>query len=230
MFAEVVDSTVMDGQVKLTWLLHYTCGSAKAAIRHFALIGGEFGYSQARDILHNRYGNSHLVSQKLITELKTGKRVVTAHDLQQLADELSMAVTALEQLGKLGELNTQQSMIEILQRCHPYMRNRWRNKALESKRLNDDYPTFMDFTAFIQREASDACDPVYGLFPAKQRDDVKGVNFHTVAVTPDPVTSYVLRYRPTRPPDVGDRACVVCSQPHRLSQCGLFTCMQLSGC
>ena len=71
------------------------------------------------------------LSQKLITELKTGKRVETAHDLQQLADELSMAVTVLEQLGKLGELNTQQSMIEILQRCQPYKRNRWRNKALE---------------------------------------------------------------------------------------------------
>ena len=67
--------------------------------------------------------------------------------------------------------------------------NRWRNKALESKRMNDEYPNFKDFTAFIQREASDACDPVYGLFPAKQHEDVKGVNFHTVAITPDPVTS-----------------------------------------
>ena len=148
------------------------------------------------------------MSQKLITELKTGKRVVNADDLQQLADELSMAVTALEQLGKLSELNTQQSMIEILHRCQPYTRNRWRNKALESKRLNDDYPNLRDFAAFIQREASDACDPVYGLFPAKQRDDVKGVNYHTVTVNPDPVTSSGPRYRPTRTADVVDRACV----------------------
>ncbi len=71
-----------------------------------------------------------------------------------------MAVTALEQLGKLGELNTQQGMIEILQRCQPYRRNRWRNKALKSKRMNDEYPNVKDFTAFIQREASDAFDPV----------------------------------------------------------------------
>ena len=95
-FDEVVDSTVMDGQVKLTRLLQYTCGSAKTAIRNCAVIGGESGYCQARDILHNRYGNSHLVSHKLITELKTGKRVENADDLQQLADELSMDVTALE--------------------------------------------------------------------------------------------------------------------------------------
>ena len=124
-FDEVVDNTVMDGQLKLTRLLQYTSGSAKAAIRNCSLIGGESGYSQARDILHNRYGNAHLVSQKLISELKTGKRVVNADDLQQLADELSMAVTALEQLGKVSELNTQQSMIDILHRCQPYTRNRW---------------------------------------------------------------------------------------------------------
>ena len=222
-FDEVVDSTVMDGQVKLTRLLQYTCGSAKAAIRNCALIGGESGYSQARDILHNRYGISHLVSQKLITELKTGKHVVNADDLQQLADEVSMAVTALEQLCKLSELNTQQSMIEILHRYQPYTRNRWRSKALESKRLNDDYPNLRDFAGFIQREASDACDHVYGLLPAKERDDVKGVNYHTVTVNPDHVTSSGPRYRPTRTADVVNRACVLCSQPHKLSQCGLFT-------
>ena len=78
----------MDGRVKLTRLLQYTSGSAKAAIRNRPLIGGESGYSQARDTLHNRYGNSRIVSQKLITDLKCGKRVVTAHYLQQLADEL----------------------------------------------------------------------------------------------------------------------------------------------
>ena len=123
-FDEVVGSSVMDGQIKLTRLLQYNCGSAKAAIRNCALIGGESGYNQARDILHNRYGNAHLVSQKIIMELKTGKRVMKPQDLQQLADELSMAVTALEQLGKLTEINTQQSMIDILQRCQSYTRNR----------------------------------------------------------------------------------------------------------
>ena len=67
---------------------------------------------------------------------------------------------------------------------------------------------------------------MYGLFPAKQRDDVKGVNYHTVTGNPDPVTSSGPRYRPTRTSDVVDRAWVLCSQPHKLLQCGLFTGMQ----
>ena len=94
MFDEVGDSTVMDGQVKLTRLLQYTCGSAKAAIRNCSLIGGESGYSQARDILNNRYGNTHLVSQRLITEQKCGKRVITA-------DVSSMSGKIERRAGKL---------------------------------------------------------------------------------------------------------------------------------
>ena len=92
--------------------------------------------------------------------------------------------------------------------------------------MNDDNPNFRDCTAFIQREASYACEPVYGIFPAKQHDDEKGVNFHMVAFTPDHVSTSGPRYRLTRTADVGDRVCMVCSQPHRLSQCELFTCMQ----
>ena len=61
-FDEVVHTKVMDGQVKLNRLLQYTSGPAKATIKNCALIGGDAGYAQARDILKKRYGNSHLVN------------------------------------------------------------------------------------------------------------------------------------------------------------------------
>ena len=88
-FDEVVHTKVMDGQVKLTRLLQYTSGPAKMAIKNCALIGGDAGYAQARAILKNRYGNSHLVSHMIISDLKNGKRITKANELQQLADELS---------------------------------------------------------------------------------------------------------------------------------------------
>ena len=50
----------------------------------------------------------------IISDLKNGKRITKANELQQLADELSTALTALGQLGKCAELNTQQSIIDIL--------------------------------------------------------------------------------------------------------------------
>ena len=156
-FDEVVHTKVMDGQVKLTRLLQYTSGPAKMTIKNCALIGGDAGYAQARALLKNRYGNYHLVSHMIISDLKNGKRITKANELQQLADER----TALGQLGKCAERNTQQSIIDILQRCQPYVRNNWRKKALQCKRRNDVYPSFDEFVAFVQNVASEACDPVY---------------------------------------------------------------------
>ena len=111
--------------------MQYTTGPAKMAINNCALIGGDAGYTRAHDILKKRYGNSHLVSQIIISDLtrREGTQVVK----QQLANELSTAVTALGQLGKCAELNTQQSIIDILQRCQPYVRNSRRKKANKSK-------------------------------------------------------------------------------------------------
>ena len=130
-FDEVVHTK--DRQVKLIRLLQYTTGPAKMAIMNCALKGGDTGYTQARDILKNRYGNSHLMSQMISSDLKNGKRITKANELQQLADELSTTLTALGQLGKCAELNTQQSIIDILQRCQPYVRTNWRKKALDCK-------------------------------------------------------------------------------------------------
>ena len=119
-FDELVDRRVNDSQVKLTRLLQYTSGPAKGAIKNCALIGGEDGYVQARNILKNRYGNNHLVSKQIIDSLKSGKSVTKPQELQQLGDDLSMAITALMKMGKYDELNTQQSIIDILRRCQPY--------------------------------------------------------------------------------------------------------------
>ena len=96
-FVETIDSKLTDSRIKLTRLLQYTTGAAKAAISNCALIGGDAGYTQVRAILKDRFGNSHLTSQCIISSLKDGKSVNKANDVQQLADELAIACTALMQ-------------------------------------------------------------------------------------------------------------------------------------
>ena len=74
-FDEMVENKTSDDQIKLTRLLQYTAGAAKQVIKYCALVGGSDGYSQARAILNSRFGNKHTVSQKIINDLKQGKRV-----------------------------------------------------------------------------------------------------------------------------------------------------------
>ena len=142
------------------------------------MVGGETGYKQAREILRSRFGNAHLMSQSIISDLKNGKYVTKEQKLKQLSDDLCMALTALEKLEMYSEVNTEQSVLDILSRCQTYIQRRWRKKALEMKTKHDTYPSFKDFVEFIKLIASEACDPVYGSH--QSRSQVKRASCNAV--------------------------------------------------
>ena len=111
-----------------------TTGAAKSAMKNCALVGGESGYKQAWDIPRNRFGNKHIITQTIISQLKTGKRVTKSHELQQLADDLEMEGSVLDKLGKYLEVDTQQMIVDILELCQFHVKNRWRRKTLDHRR------------------------------------------------------------------------------------------------
>ena len=79
-----VDKICQDSDLKLSRLMQYTSGPAKEAIRGCQLIGGETGYYQARSILFSRFGNPHLVTERLVRDLKSGRPVRSPQDIQQI--------------------------------------------------------------------------------------------------------------------------------------------------
>ena len=212
-FDEVVDSKIDDDQVKLTRLLQYTSGQTKTAIKNCALVGGETGYKQAMEILRSRFGNAHLVSQSIISDLKNGKYVSKAQDLQQLSDYLCMALTALEKLKMYYEVNTQQCVLDILSRCQTYIQRRWRKK---------------DFVEFIKLIASEACDPVYGSH--QSRSQVKGASCNAVTTHQQAKYRYPGSFvqgneQSQHRHNLSNDNCVVCNQHHRLFYCDAFKAM-----
>ena len=218
-FDETVGDKVSDDRAKLTRLLQYTTGPAKAAIENCALIPGSAGYKQARDILQTRFGNDHLISRKLASELTSGKSVSKASDLRQLADDLSMAYSVLESLSTAHEIDNQNTILEILQRCPKYIQTKWQNKALNQKQENDSYPNFGEFVKFMSKMAINWCDPVYGgeaLKAFKSRLKSSSVNSFSAdssaSVSPKPQRAV--------PQD-----CVSCGQKHRLIYCDTFKAM-----
>ena len=98
-------------------------------------------------------GDSHLVSQKVVDDLKKGEPVSKTQELQQLSDDLTMADTVLKKLGMISEVDNQQTILEVLLRCPIFVRNKWRNKALDVKREQGSYPHFSDFVTFIRQDA-----------------------------------------------------------------------------
>ena len=224
-FDELIHTRSSDDQMKLTRLLQYTEGSAHQSIKFTALVGGTKGYLQAREILRTRYGNKHVVSQKVISVLKNGPSVSKSNDILLLADEIKAGHTTLNGLGMDGEINSQQCIQDILKRFPIYVKNKWKKHALKHRKNQDSYPSFDNFVEFISEVASDASDPVYGNKSPEndsQNNSKKGSGLATD-------TNQASGSRKTGKGSNGapgtTRQCVLCNAPHDIFHCDQFRSM-----
>ena len=168
-FEQSVEKYCTDGGVRLTRLLQYTDGKAKKAIRACAIIGGEKGYIKARAILQQRFGDRHMITESITEKLRSGKAVYRKEDIQELADDLTSCVTTLQEMDRLHEIDTQRTMIDIVDRLPKYAKHRWQKKAVELKRDTGSYPDIVKLMSFMCDLADEVNDPVYG----KQEDKPK---------------------------------------------------------
>ena len=229
-FISIFDEMVgtVDDQVKLTRLLYYTTVPAKLAIKNCALVGGSAGYKEAREILSSRFGDSQLIVLSLLNELKCGKPLRKPQDLQQMANELKMALRSLDDLGKMSEIDNQKSVTEILQRCPQYIHNQSSNEAFRVKRANGSYPSFKDFVAFFREKAADCNDPVYGSDMFEPQMHLKGScsQFEVSGKTPGasdavaPPGAMAVPFRSQQRSQPGK--CVLCNDNHSIFQCDVF--------
>ena len=146
------------------------------------LISGSAGYKQARDILHTRFGNDHLISRKIVSDLTDGKPVSKSCDIRKLADDLGMACSTLNDLKTTYEIDNQNTIIQIAQRCPKSIQTKWKNKALDTKRETGLYPRFAEFVSFMRKIANDWCDPVYG-GPTLSLPNVKSTSVNRLTVS-----------------------------------------------
>jgi len=220
-FDEHVGQSQISDAVKLSRLLQYTSGKAKESIRCCSIVGGAEGYAKAREILEQRFGNPHVISEAIMSTLRSGKPVKTPSELQQLADDLGNYYAILSSLGKLPEIDTQHSIIGIVKRLQTYIQNRWRKEAMKIKHSDDVYPTFQQFVQFVVEESLQANDPVYG----------EGISCSSsVSRSPASVSSTrSSQYASSFSTDVSShnvRPCKACGESHKLFYCPVFKSMR----
>lgn len=222
-FDEMVDKTASDDSAKLTRLLQYTSGLAKEAIRSCSLIGAE-GYKQARDILHKRFGDDHIICEKLMQTMKKGAPIKTSADLRRFADELVNSYSTLCNMKRIHEIDTQSSITEIAGRLQPYLRQRWKKQALQVKKEADTYPGFKALVEFVNQAADESSDPVYGQWNVKPTFSAE----HKPKSKQTGSTSSTSFSTDSRFPTSYKKPCVLCNQDHRLFGCPVFKSMKPS--
>ena len=222
MFEEVVEKVVKDEKIRLTRLMQYTTGLAREAIGFCTLAEDGAGYRQARDILYKRFGNKYLITEHILTSLRQGKPIRSPQALQQFSDHLSSCHMTLNQLGKLQEIDSQACMLEIVNRFQPYLQLKWKNKAMDIKRVSDRYPTFGELVSFVREAAEDANDPVFGKLGGKSSSENKPYHPTSQVRSSQAFSSNVSEspQKWIRPP------CVVCGGDHKLLYCTSFKKMK----
>jgi hypothetical protein len=218
LFDESVDRVLEDDRIKLTRLLQFTRGKANEAIRSCILVGGSRGYQKAREILLERFGDNHLISEKVIASLKNGRNVRTAEDLQQLADDLENGHTTLSSMDSLSEIDTQSCIADIALRLQPFMRNRWKRHVMDIKDTKKRYPKFLEFVDFVKKQSAEATDPVYGQWGSSKPKPAE--NKPSKVSSYSTVTSSSGRHASRR------YQCILCSEDHRLFYCQAFKHMK----
>ena len=161
-FDECVDKPISDCQTKLMRLFQFTTGDANYAIRACVSVGGSEGYSEARDILKNRFGNDHLVSTTLLNELRDGRNVRTPAGLLKLSDDLRNIYMVLKSTNQLHEIDTHGTVSDVIKRLPAYCRDEWTKRAVVFRRENSKYPDYRELMAYVVEASEDANDLVYG--------------------------------------------------------------------
>ena len=225
LFDETVANVVTDDAVKLNRLYKYTKGDAKDAIKRCPTLGGTKGYKLAREILHRRFGNDHLIAEQIISGLKSGQPIKSCADLRKLSDELLNCYATLSEMSRIQEIDTQSCIADIASRLQPYIRTRWKRLAMDMRRDKDRYPNFQDFVDFVAREADDASDPVYGKWNLSSKS---GYDPNNSRSSSDPkakksVTSLSTDIGPTSQKKL---SCILCQRDHRLFWCPQFKSMK----
>ena len=139
---------------RLSYLIQYCTGEAKELIEDCVMLGDK-GYARAKELLTDRYGQSHVVAQCYIGKLVNGP-VIRNNDtksLSRLGLEMSRAEITLTQLGFLEQINNLENIRRIVGRLPGYMKSKWVELAYSITKKGQSVK-FTDLCKFVNERAS----------------------------------------------------------------------------
>ena len=219
-FQEVIGNAVSDPAAKLVRLKSQLTGTALDSIK-MCRTDSENGYTQAINILRERFGSPYIVCNSVIESLKYGPDVRCPADIRTFSDELLNAEVVLKNNNMFTEIDTQHNIIEICLRLESYLRYEWRSKVMKNKQSTGAYLRFSDFVTFVREHADVVNDPLYGKDALEGRPN-RTMNKKSVSsllarsvdnLTASPQTNSEL-YPSVR--------CHLCSKSHKLYTCFKF--------
>ena len=130
-FENQVEQDTDDNGRRLQLLIQYCSGKAKKVIESCVLLNREEGYKEAKRLLDERFGSKYKVSNSWINKVSNGPPIKPndREALMDLADDLQNCEITLRATGRLNQVNNEDKLVRILERCPGYIRARWQSKV-----------------------------------------------------------------------------------------------------
>ena len=240
-FDSTVGRTAVDDGSKLNRLFEYCTGKAVKVIQPCALMNPRDGYAKARQMLADRFGNEHQISEAWIQKVTEGSPVKNndGESLQDFADDLRSCMETLRAMNMLGEIDSRLRMVKIVRRLPVHLQSRWRKIAIESLDTIHRYPDIEKLVSFLDRAARELNDPVFGCVPSKfsgkeskEKDKhggfmsrSKGSSFNVHASDKSNYKSNTQNAQRTYDKKTVGPKCYLCGKDHMLNNCTKFNDM-----
>ena len=150
---------------RLQLLIQFCSGKTRKAIENCILL-------EPKQLLSDRFGGAYKVSTKWLAKVSEGNQIRPGDGeaLQELADDLESCEITLKATGRMSQLNNEDRLVKIVQRCPAYVKSRWQARVQEI-RMRERDPNIEDLRRLIGLAAKEKTDPVFGgIMDAGNRD------------------------------------------------------------
>ena len=208
-FNTCIDATAVSEAVKLNRLFELCKGKALTLIKPCAVMNPVEGYSKARTLLAERFGNEYVIAEAWVTRIIDGSPIKNnGPSLQDFLDEIRCCTETLRYMGRLDEVDSRLRLVKLSQRLPFHFQNRWRKYAVDEHEKTGIYPGIGSFLNFLERVTKEVNDPVFGVSQVSRQvfnKDFKSSNYHVEIATEN-----------------NTRDCIACDGKHPIVQCDVF--------
>lgn len=160
-FDALIGNRIQCPKHKMNLMGQYLVGEPKDLVSGLLMHQSEDAYNLARQRLKSRYGNPSIVCQAFLDKLSSWPKIGNNQpsDLQRLSDFLVQVSEIKRQVNSLQILDFAPESSKIVQKLPLYLQHRWRQRVLEFKCENDNYPAFQELVQFVEKNSEEANIP-----------------------------------------------------------------------
>ena len=119
-FETIIESRVPSDRERLYFLNKYTEGKANDVIKGFVTLNSDDSYQRAKNLLAQRYGEPHRVSDAYKSRLKDLGMATKTEGLQALSDFLGQCEEAMRSIHSLNEVNSTEVLRQVSSKLPSY--------------------------------------------------------------------------------------------------------------